>query len=615
MNWFFRLLRGLWRGADALRKVLHLVVLLLVFSIIIAAMTAGAPSLPERGALLIQPQGALVEQLAGDPFDRGLAELTGDLEAQTLVRDVVEGLQFAAGDERITSVVLDLRGLAGGGLSKLERVADALDAFRESGKPVIAHGAYFSQAGYYLAAHADEVYMDPQGLLLLPGFAVYRNYYKDLIDRLKIDWHVFRAGEYKTAFESYTRNDMSEEDRRSFSRLLEFLWGSYQDRIQVARDLAPDTIERMLAEFAARTASPELTAAGVAVEFGFVDELLAQDELVDRIAEHAGKDEDSPLGYRAAALDDYLAHRRLLDTESKDSNVAVIVASGEILDGRQPPGTIGGDSTSELLARARRDENVQAVVLRVDSPGGSVFASDQILKEVLALQDAGKPVVASMSSVAASGGYWISMAADRIFANETTITGSIGVLAMFPNIERTLDMVGVHTDGLGTTPVAGALRIDRALSDDTRAILQALVEDNYDEFVDNVARYREMDRDAVLRVAEGQVWTGREAMNNGLVDEIGDLERAVAAAAELAELEQGSWGRRYYEPELSSFETFLLQFLGGARALGVDAGAAGARRGSLERLAGQLEARLDGVLRFNDPGGRYALCLACGALR
>ncbi len=612
-NRFKRVLLGFWHGADALRKVLHLVVLLVLFGIVVSVLTAGAPRIPERGALLIQPQGSLVEQLTGDPFDRGIAELMGDAEAQTLVRDIVDGLRYAAGDRRITAVVLDLRAMGGAGLSKLQRIGEAIDAFRESGKPVIAHGAFFSQGAYYLAARADEVYMDPQGILLMEGFGAYRNYYKDAIDKLKIDWNVFRAGEFKTGFESYTRNDMSDEDRSSISRIIERLWSAFQEGITVARELPPDSIERLIAEFRDYVTREEFSAADVAVEFGLVDELVGRDELVERIARHAGRDEDSPLGYNAAGLDDYVATMRLLDgVPDADSNVAIIVAAGEILIGRQPPGTIGGESTAELLAGARRDEAVSAVVLRVDSPGGSVFASEQIYREVLALQEAGKPVVASMSSIAASGGYWISMAADRILANETTITGSIGVLGMFPTFQRTLDALGVHTDGVGTTSLAGALRLDRELSPQTREIIQALIEDDYDRFIDRVSSYRGLEREAVRRIAEGQVWTGREALNVGLVDEIGDFERAVAVAAELAGLEEGRYGRRYYEPELSPAEKLALQFLGGAEALGLDI-----RREprALERLAGRVEAGLAGFARFNDPRGSHALCLACGALR
>lgn len=609
-GWIRGFFHGLWRGADGLRKVLHLLLLLFVFSIVIAMFSAGAPQIPASAALLIQPQGALVEQLDGDPFERGFAELVGDAPAQTLVQDVIDGLQFAASDNGITMVVLDLRGFGGAGISTLHRVAEAMVVFRESEKPIIAHGDFFSQGGYFLAAHADDVYMHPSGMLLLQGFGAYRNYYKDAIDTLKIDWNVFRTGDYKSAVEPYLRDDMSDQDRSSISRIIERLWNGYREGIAQARQIPVDSADRLIGEFAELVAQDNLKAADVAVELKFVDELLTRRELNERIAARAGQDDDSSSGYPAVTLADYVAHRRLLagDT-SKEKNIAVIVAAGEILDGYQPPGTIGGESTADLLARARKDETVSAVVLRIDSPGGSVFASEVIRHEVLALQDAGKPVVASMGSIAASGGYWIAMSTDRILATESTITGSIGVYSMFPTFERTLDSIGVHTDGVGTSAIAGALRLDRTMNDDTRRILQAMVEDDYRRFVGHVAADRHLEPEAVERIAQGQVWTGREAFDNGLVDEIGNLDAAVRAAAGLAGLEEGAYGQRYFEKELSPAELLALQFLGGAQAVGLTPLRLRGPSSSLERIAGHVEKLLRPLARFNDPRGSYAHCL------
>ncbi|MGB5353631.1 MAG: signal peptide peptidase SppA, partial [Woeseia sp.] len=569
-GWISKVFHGLWRAADGLRKVLHLLVLLFVFSIVIAMLSASAPQIPKSAALLIQPQGALVEQLEGDPFERGFAELVGEAPVQTLVQDVIDGLRFAADDKSITTVVLDLRGFGGAGMSSLHRVAAAMVEFRQSEKAIIAHGDYFSQGGYFLAAHADEVYMHPQGMLLLQGFAAYRNYYKDAIDTLKIDWNVFRAGTYKSAVEPYLRNDMSDEDRSSLSRIIERLWSSYQESITLARQMPADSIDRLIGEFADSVQRDDLDASDIAVEFNFVDELLTRHQLSERIAARAGRDEDSPLGYPAVSLGDYVAHKRLLAGDpGKEKNVAIIVASGEILDGYQPPGTVGGESATELLERARKDESVSAVVLRIDSPGGSVFASEVIRQEILALQDAGKPVVASMGSVAASGGYWIAMSTDHILATESTITGSIGVFGMFPTFERTLETIGIHTDGVGTSVVAGALRPDRTMNDDTRRIMQALVNDDYQRFIGQVAADRNLEVDAVDRIAQGQVWTGREALANGLIDALGDLDEAIRVAAGLAGLEEGGYGLRYIEQELSPAQLLALQIFGSAQALGI----------------------------------------------
>lgn len=606
---FKRFFHTLWRGADALRKVLHLLVLLIIFGVALAMLSAGAPKIPESGALLIQPKGALVEQLDGSPLDRALAELRGDARRQTLVTDVLDGLDYAAEDDRITNVVLDLRALGGSGMSTLQRVAAAMKDFRDSGKPIIAHADYFTQGGYFLAAHADEVYMHPRGILLLQGFGAYRNYYKEAIDKLKIDWHVFRAGKFKSAVEPFIRNNMSDEDRGSLSRIIEQLWSTFQEDIVAARGIEPDSIGELIDDFADLALQPDTSVSDIAVRMDFVDGLLTRQELGRLIAKHAGEDEENSLGFAAVTLDDYVAHVRLLSAEpEREQNVAVVVAAGEILDGFQPPGKVGGESTADLLARARKDESIKAVVLRIDSPGGSVFASELLRHEILALRQAGKPVVASMGSVAASGGYWIAMSTDRILATESTITGSIGVYGMFPTFERTLGSLGINSDGVATTPIAAAPQLDRTLNDDMRRIVQAIVDDDYQRFVGLVAEDRNLERDAVERIAQGQIWTGREALANGLVDEIGDFEEAVRVAAGLAGLEEGSYGRRYIEKDLTPTEMLTLQLIGGARAIGLSPGLVGSGHSSLERIAGQVERMLAPLLRFNDPRGSYAHC-------
>ncbi len=374
-NVFVRFFSSVWTGVDTLRKVLHLIVLLFMFSILIGALSSGTPTLPESAALLIQPSGVLVEQLEGDPFDRAVAELLDEAPLQTLVQDIVDGLEHAQDDDRIEAVVLDLRALTGGGLSKLQRIGESLEQFRQSGKQVIAHADFFDQSTYYLASHADEIYMHPEGMLLVQGYGVYRTYYRDAIDKLRIDWNVFRAGTHKTAAESYTRNDMSDEDREEFGEVLGAFWSSYQADVAGARALDDTSVDDFADNFLEHARRDDATIAEIAVELGFVDELLTSEQISERIAAIAGEDEDSVLGYKAAGLDEYLAQKRLLqDATSGDNNIAVIVASGEILDGSQPPGTIGGDSTAKLLAKARYDDSVKAVVLRVDSPGGSSFA-------------------------------------------------------------------------------------------------------------------------------------------------------------------------------------------------------------------------------------------------
>jgi protease IV len=604
-----RIFRAVWTGVDGVRKVLHLLLLLFIFSVVIGALSAGVPEIPRQAALVIRPVGELVEQLEGNPYDRAVSEILGETRPQTRVQDIVDGLALAKDDARIKAAVIYLDEFGNGGLSKLQRIGDAIDDFRESGKPVIATADSYGQGAYYLASRADEVYMHPEGLLLFRGFGVYKNYFKDAIDKLKVDWNVFRVGNYKSAVEPFTRNSMSEADQASMSHLVDELWSAYGSDVQQARELEPGALDDLVVNFLERIRAEDGSIADVAVNAGFVDGLKTHEEVRNRIAEYAGSDPDSEEYYNAAPLYDYLAQMRMMRDEAPaGANVAIIVAAGEILDGTQPPGTIGGDSTARLLRRAKMDETVKAVVLRVDSPGGSAFASEVILNEITLLREGGKPVVASMGSVAASGGYWISMAADVIYASPTTLTGSIGIFGMFPTFQRSLEELGISTDGVGTTQWSGELRFDRAMSDEARELFQVVIEDGYEDFVGRVAFHRDLAEAEVDRLGQGQIWTGAQALEFGLIDQLGNLDAAVAKAAELAGLPPGEYGQKYFEKELTPTEAFLLQLMGGARWAGFEADTPFGQRSSVERLADVLVARLSPLLRFNDPNGIYAHC-------
>jgi protease-4 len=604
-----RFFAAIWRGANGLRKVLHLLLLLFVFGAFLGAMSAGQPKLPKQAALLIQPTGALVEQLEGDPFDRALAEALGDAPLQTRVQDVVDALEYAREDDRIKAVHLELSKLGGGSLDKLRRVANALDAFRESGKPVIASGDFLLQQSYYLGVHADELYMHPEGILFLQGYGAYRNYFRDAIDLLKVDWNIFRVGTHKSAVEPYMRMDMSPEDRASRSNYIEQLWSMYRSDVVAARGLEDGAIAGYANDTVERVGAAGGDAATAARENGLIDGLMTRMELQERIQEYAGEDEDDKSLYAAIGMGEYVDRMRLLKGKKpQESNVAVVIAAGEILDGRQSPGTIGGDSTSALLRQALNDESVKAVVLRVDSPGGSKFASEVISQHVKALQDAGKPVVASMSGVAASGGYWISAAADQIVASPSTITGSIGIFGMIPTFQRTLATVGIATDGVGTTPWSGELRLDRALSENTKQFIQMIIEDGYDDFVGKVASERGLEKSVVDSIGQGQVWTGADALKNGLIDQFGDLGDAVAIAAALAELDEGEYGEKVIKPKLSPTEQMLLDFLAVVKSIGVDPAVFVRSPAPIEVFANQLQDLLVQVTRFNDPSGVYAHC-------
>jgi protease-4 len=607
-NLIVRLISAIWSGADAVRKVLHLALLLVIFIVFVGALSGGAPRpLPSKAALVISPAGALVEQMEGDPVDRAISEALGDGKRQTVVQDILEALEFARDDDRIEVVHLDLSSMSGGGLAKLRRIAGAISDFRSSGKRVIASADFLSQQTFYLAAHADEVYLHPDGVLFLQGFGSYRNYYKDAIDKLRIDWHVFRVGTHKSAVEPFTRMDMSAEDREARGRLLEQLWALYSDGIVTARGLAAGAVQAYADNLLENIRSANGDFATVALESGFVDGLLTHAEVRDLLIDIVGEDDEWPDTYSAAGMHEYLSQMRMLSgSPVGEENVAIIVASGEILFGSQPPGLIGGDSTAELLRKARNDDSVRAVVLRVDSPGGSAFAAELIADEIKALRADGKPVVASMSSVAASGGYTISMDADRIFASPATITGSIGVFAMLPTFQRSIAALGIATDGVGTTPWAGQLRPDRELSEEARSLVQLGVEDTYDDFISDVAASREMEKAEVDRIGQGQVWTGADALENGLVDQLGELEDAVSAAAELAGLEE--YGLKRIEQELTPTQQFIIDLVSSADRFGVDLHGVLPKPSSLERVASDLAGQAESLLRFNDPKGVYAHC-------
>jgi protease-4 len=610
-NIIFRFFGAIWRGLDGFRKILHLLLLLFIFLVFFGALSGGPPQLmPQSAALVVQPVGQLVEQIAGDPYDRAVAELFDDPPPQTLVSDVIEALRHASTDDRIEVVHLELSALGRSGLSKLQRIAAAMESFRESGKRIIASADYFSQQGYYLAAHADELYMHPEGIVYLQGYGSYRNYFKEAIDLLRIDWNVFRVGTHKAFVEPYTRMDMSPEDRESRRRLVEQFWTMYESDVVAARGLpqgAIDDYSQNLVEYV-RSANGDISQA--ALDRGLVDELLGRAELRELLQGYVGVDSDDDSMYSAVYMYDYLNQMNLLHgPRLQAENVAVVVAAGDILDGSHPPGTIGGDSTAVLLRRALADESVKAVVLRVDSGGGSVFASEVIAQEIVALQAAGKPVIASMSSIAASGGYWISVVADRVIASPATVTGSIGIFGMVPTFQRTLRMAGIATDGVGTTPWSGELRPDREMSEHTRQLFQLVIEDGYDDFISGVATHRELDKDYVDSIAQGQVWTGDDAFENGLVDQLGDFDDAILAAAELAGLSEGEYGQKLIERQLTPTEQMILDLLSIFRVTGMDPTVFVDTPTPVEVFANQLQELVAHVGRFNDPKSIYAHCL------
>jgi protease-4 len=596
-----------WRILEGIRRVLHLILLLVIFGFVLAALHTSIPIVPHTAALVIAPEGSLVEQLSSDPVRRAFGEASGGPAPETLLRDVIDAIAAAKSDARIKLIVLDLGSLDASGLSKLQEIGMALRDFRAAGKRVVVAADSLDQTQYYLAAQAGEVYLDPLGLVYLDGFSYYRMFLKDAIEKLGVDVNVFRAGTYKSFTDQFSRSDMAASEREESSVWLEALWSAYQQDVTRARSLPAGALNEFVADEPAALAAVNGDAAKLALQRGLVTALKSRRQVADELKVLVGEDEDSH-SFNSIGMNQYLASarsKRVLKSKS-DSKVGIVVASGEILDGHQPPGTIGGESTADLLRQARYDKAVKAVVLRVDSPGGSMFASEQILREVQTLRKAGKPVVVSMSSYAASGGYYISSAANQIFASPTTLTGSIGVFSVVPTFQHTLEKLGVKVDGLGTTAIAGDMRLDRALTPATRRILQTSVDHAYAEFLHRVADGRKKAVEDVDKIAQGRVWAGVDAQRIGLVDHLGGLKDATEAAAKLAEL-SADYGVDYIEPELSLRQQLLMQLRSETLRMGQIAGII-APRGDVERVLDPVLEQARAIARLNDPRGLYAYC-------
>ena len=613
MNFLRAIVYGLWRGLDVLRRFLHLVVLLVVFGFVIGALRGSVPAIPVKAALLVAPEGDIVEQSTGDPLERAVQEARGQGHSETLLWDLTDSLRAAAKDKRIQAVAIDLEKMDGAGQPTLEELARAIHEFRATGKKVIAYGNEMTQQRYYLAAQADEIYLDPMGFVLIDGYARYRMFYKEALDKLGVDINVFRVGAYKSAVEEYTRTDMSPEDKQESNAYLSALWSSYQDAVTRARKLPPDALSKYVNTLSKTVPAAGGNAAQVALDAGLVTGLKTQIEVEKRLIDLVGED-DTTGSFKSVTTTDYarVAHADMKIHADGKPRVGVIVAAGEILDGDQPPGTVGGDSTARLIRQARLDHNIRAVVLRVNSPGGSVMASEEIYRELVAMRAAGKPVVVSMSSLAASGGYYISAPADEIWASPATLTGSIGIFAIIPTIDKTLGKIGVTVDGVGTTPLAGQLRIDRPMSDDSRALLQSQIGRGYEEFLQRVSTGRKKTRDEIDTIAQGRVWAGSDAKRLGLVDQLGSFDDAVRSAARRAKLTD--YELEFVEPELTWAQELVLQLKSSAAKTVVSALMDDKSR-AFAHVAQKLDPltkEVDLLSRFTEPNKVYAYCF-CGA--
>ncbi|HEY4582135.1 MAG TPA: signal peptide peptidase SppA [Lysobacter sp.] len=560
---------GLWDVMNFTRRLivnfLFFGLLLLVLMLVLAALAGGGarPMLP-RTTLVIAPQGNLVEQYTSDPVSRAFAKSMGGRGGELQLRDVLRALEAARRDRNIERVYLHADDLQAGGMASLREVADAIARLRASGKQVVAFAEQMDQKQYLLAAQANEVYLDPMGGVLLEGLSRYRQYFREgLQDKLGVDVHLFKVGTFKSAAEPYVLDAASPAAKEADLFWMNDVWQRYLGDVAKARRLDVAQLTASVNDLPAGVLAAQGDLAQLALRQKLVDGLKTRQQVWDLLRERGEADADAEGGFRRIELDAYLAHLdKGLQRVVPQKHVAVVVAEGEITGGDAPPGTIGGDSTSALLRDAHDDENVAAVVLRVNSPGGEVFASEQIRREVDRLKAAGKPVVVSMGDVAASGGYWISMNADRIYADPSTITGSIGIFGVIPTIPRALEKIGVHTDGVGTTPFAGAFDLTRTLDPQVGQVIQGVIEKGYRDFTGRVAKARGRSVEQVDAIAQGRVWSGEQAMQRGIVDAMGGLQAALDDAAQRARLgKRGDYQVRYIEKVPTPFEKFFTGFV------------------------------------------------------
>jgi protease IV len=549
-----------WRGVDGTRRALFNTLFLLIVGIVLyALLSSDKPAISDKTVLVLDLNGPLVEQAATqNPQDRAFQIAQGEDHAQVRLRDVLRTLDAAAKDPRISSALLMLDNFAGGGLAGSRELAQGLERFKASGKKVLAWGSGYSQRGYYVAAHANEVWMHPMGSVILNGYGRTRNYYKDTFDQLGIQANVIRVGTYKNAMEPYFANAPSQASLESEKYLWDELWGQYTGAVEKARKLGAGAVMQGI------NAAPELLKvaggdlAKLSLNGKLVDALKTRDELRAALIERGAKSEDGKT-FRQIGWKNYLSS---LDPANSGSDaIGIIVAEGEISDGSAPAGRIGGKSTSDLVRKAREDDSIKAIVLRVNSPGGSAFGSELIRRELELTRKTGKPVVISMGNLAASGGYWISMAADEIWADPATITGSIGVFGMLPSASDLLSKTYVKTGGYHTTWLGAGFDPRLPLDDRLRDIVQQSIGHIYKDFTEKAAAARKTTADNIDAVAQGRVWTGTQAKERGLIDQLGGLGEAVASAAKLAKLEaKETPATRYIETDKGSLDRLLDRF-------------------------------------------------------
>ncbi len=595
-----------WQWVTTARKftinLLFLLIVLVILATILGSIFSGSklPD-PEGKALVFNPQGPIVEEISAslDPLS---FLLYGPPTTAENVRDVLFTLKAAKEDQRIEHIILRLENIPGTGQTVLYDVGQALQELKDAGKNIIAVADYYDESSYYLASFANEIILHPDGEIYIDGYSRIRTYYKSLIDKLEVTVNLFRVGKYKSAMEPYIRDSMSEAAKEASIAYMKVLWDSWKEVVSNNRKLKAVDIQNFADTYDALVVQENGNSGKTALNYNLADKLLNRNQRRDYLIDLIGSDEEEK-SFAQVSLNDYFAIAKNEEKRNKSENlIAVVVASGSIVDGSQPPGMIGGDSTAQLLRDAHEDEEVKAIVLRVDSGGGSAFASEVIREEIIVAKSKGIKVIASMSNVAASGGYWISASADEIWASHDTITGSIGIFGFIPTFEKTLDKIGVHSDGVSTTKLGIGFDPTLALNPIFARALQSQIEYGYQRFITLVSESRNMTLEEVDEIAQGRVWAGETALELGLIDNLGNLEDAVERAAELAELEDYKtsypslplgWREQIFNQLFSKINLFLGSEIKDKTLI----------KKSFE-LVNDLKA-------FNDPKGIYLKCLDC----
>lgn len=605
-NWIKDLLKACW-GVISFTRTATLNILFLVVAIFVLMAILASGEQP----IVVKPNSVLKLNLVGeiveektfvDPYSEFMADALGDKESdpEVLLTDILENIKNASSDTNINAMVIDVKNLRASGLNKLQEVGQAINQFKQtSGKPVIVYGNYFSQSQYYIAAHADEVILHPMGAVTIDGFGRYRMYLKTALEKLKVNTHIFRVGTYKSAVEPFIRDDMSEAAKAANQQWLGDLWFDYKQDVSQARQFDVNNFDEQLEPLLAKLQESNGDLALFALNNSWVDKLMTHQEF-EQYLNKTWLDKKPEI----IKFDQYLAANKQQAFSQAQDKIGVIVARGTIYNGSRSPGDIGGDSTAKLLKQARENDDIKAIVLRVDSPGGSAFASEVIRNEIQAIKQAGKPIIVSMSSLAASGGYWISASTDEIWASPTTITGSIGIFGMLTTFEDSLSAIGIETDGVGTTQMAG-FSPARALNPAMGKVIQTAIEHGYEQFITLVANERNMTKDEVDNIAQGRVWSGKKAFELGLVDKLGSYQDAIDSAANHAEITD--YQVVVVKKPLSPYEAFINDLFAAYAPKIETTTQDNGMLTIIKRIMGETKTWSE----LNDPVGMYLYCYEC----